>query len=396
MLAICSDLDETPDFGTYWETVRFLNTKQETAMGPGVGLEVGNTIYFDMPRDQFSYWNTDDAGRAMVRALIRSGHIDCLHSFGELPTSRDSAQRALDELARHDCRMEVWVDHGRVPTNFGADIMYGHGDEPGHVAYHSDLTVAHGVKYVWRGRVTSVLGQNTRLRLRGIARGDHPCKSSQTLLKEAAKQILARCGSRKYAMHAGNDVLRPVRLRDGRPVYEFIRCNPHWGGVSCGETASGIAAVLTQDFIDRLASRRGVCVLYTHLGKVRDPRKPFDPAAVAALGRLAEAHQQGRIMVTTTRRLLGFCRARAEVIVSASSDTRGRCISVDTISGVPRGWPPLAESDLDGLTFYDDGSQDVRVTVNGQAMAYILRNPPDETGRRSVSIPWARLEFPTI
>ena len=56
--------------------------------GPGVGLEVGNSIYFDMPPGQFAYWNTDDAGRAMVRALIRSGHIDCLHSFGDLATTR--------------------------------------------------------------------------------------------------------------------------------------------------------------------------------------------------------------------------------------------------------------------------------------------------------------------
>ncbi|MCU0917487.1 MAG: hypothetical protein MUC88_23415, partial [Planctomycetes bacterium] len=71
MLAICSDLDETPDRHVYWEIMRFLNTTQTTPMGPGVGLEVGNSIYFDMPPDQFAYWNTDDAGRHMVRALIQ-------------------------------------------------------------------------------------------------------------------------------------------------------------------------------------------------------------------------------------------------------------------------------------------------------------------------------------
>ncbi|NLX13830.1 MAG: hypothetical protein GXY44_09295 [Phycisphaerales bacterium] len=45
MLAICSDLDETPDRQTYWEIMRFLNTTETTSMGPGVGLEVGNSIY---------------------------------------------------------------------------------------------------------------------------------------------------------------------------------------------------------------------------------------------------------------------------------------------------------------------------------------------------------------
>ena len=79
MLAICSDLDETPDRETYWNIMRYLNTGQQTAMGTGVNLEVGNSIYFDMPANQFAYWNTDDAGRAMIRMLIKSGHIDCLH-----------------------------------------------------------------------------------------------------------------------------------------------------------------------------------------------------------------------------------------------------------------------------------------------------------------------------
>src|SRR3972149_7860855 len=88
MLAICSDLDETPNREVYFEMMKFLNTTKNTAMGPGVGLEVGNSIYFDMPSDQFSYWNTDEKGREMIRALIRSGHIDCLHSYGDLATTR--------------------------------------------------------------------------------------------------------------------------------------------------------------------------------------------------------------------------------------------------------------------------------------------------------------------
>jgi hypothetical protein len=51
MLAIRSDLDGTPDRHVYWEIMRFLNTTETTAMGPGVGLEVGNSTFFDMPPD---------------------------------------------------------------------------------------------------------------------------------------------------------------------------------------------------------------------------------------------------------------------------------------------------------------------------------------------------------
>jgi hypothetical protein len=395
MLAICSDLDETPDRDVYWQIMRFLNTAENTAMGPGVNLEVGNSIYFDMPSDQFAYWNTDEAGRRMVHALIRSGHIDCLHSYGDLATTRGHARRALDELAAHDCRLEVWVDHGTAPTNFGQDIMRGHGDEPGHPAYHADLTVAHGMRYVWRGRITSVLGQDVPPRLGHLFAPRHPLRSSRTAAKEWTKRLLARCGSEKYAMHAANDVLRSVQLRDGAPVYEFMRSNPHWGGVSRGETAQGIGEVLTDDFLNRLTADGGVCVLYTHLGKLGG-RTTFDAQAVAGFQRLAEAFRQGLVLVTTTRRLLGYCRAVREVAVRTARNEGGLWVHLDTTAiGCPDGGR-LSRSDLDGLTFYVANPPATRLTVNGREVTDLDRNPTDDTGQESVSIPWRRLEFPNL
>jgi hypothetical protein len=295
-------LDETPDAATYFELMRFLNTTGETSMGPGVGLEIGNSIYFDMPPGRLSYWNASEGDREKFRALIKSGHIDCLHSYGDLATTRHHAGRALEELERHGCRLRVWVDHSKAPTNFGADIMRGHGDEPGHAAYHADLTIAHGIHHVWRGRVTSVIGQDRPVSLRGIGHSRHPWASAQTILKELAKQVLARGAGRKYALHASNRLVQPARLRDGAAVCEFLRCNPHWGGVSSCDNGCGIAEVLNERFLDRLVERRGVCVLYTHLGKLAGQRR-LGQAAVAAFRRLA-GYAANRILVTTTSRLL--------------------------------------------------------------------------------------------
>jgi len=331
-----------------------------------------------------------------VRALIRSGHIDCLHSYGDLATTRDHARRALDELAAHDCRLGVWVDHGTAPTNFGQDIMQGHGDEPGHPAYHADLSTAHGIRYVWRGRVTSVTGQDVLPALGGVFESRHPLCSAQTLAKEWSKRVLARCGSTKYAMHATNDILRPVRLRDGTPAYEFIRCNPHWGGVSSYETAKGIGDVLTDAFLNRLAAREGLCILYTHLGKVRDPRVPLDASAVAGFRRLAGAFQDGRILVTTTRRLLGFSRAAREVKFVARRDGKVLQIDIDTTAAAARDQAALPRADLDGLTFYVPDAEAVCVNLDGREVSDIQSNAADHTGRRSVSLPWRRLEFPSL
>ena len=354
-LAVCSDLDETPDRHVYEQIARYLNTTADTAMGPGLGLEVGNTIYFDMAPDQFAYWNTDDAGRELVRALIRSGHIDCFHSFGDLATTRAHAARALDELDRHGCRIQVWIDHARAATNLGADIMCGQGDVPGAVAYHADLTVAFGVSYVWRGRVTSVVGQDVRRRLAGIARRPHLLASTRTLAKEAAKGLLARTGSVKYAMHRGNSVLHDVRLRDGAPVREFLRCNPHWAAVDEGETADGLADVVVDPMLDTLVRRGGACVLYTHLGKIKDRSRPFGPGTCAAFARLAAAD--------------------------------GGLQRID----VAYAGPP---ADLDGFTVYVADADRAALAVNGVPAPRVERNPPDHTGRASIALPWPRLGYP--
>lgn len=407
MLAICSDLDETPDAAVYAQIMRYLNTTDDLGWGRGVGLEVGNTIYFDMPAGQFAYWNTDDAGRAMARDLIRSGHIDCLHSFGDLATTRSHAERALAELERLGLRIGVWVDHAVAATNFGADIMRGCGDVPGSAAYHADLTCRHGVQYVWRGRVTSVIGQDQPPSLRGIGDPRHPIASVRTLLKESMKGRRARLGDAKYAMHGDHALVRPCTLRDGTGVWEFMRCNPHWGGVSCGDTASGMAESLTARFLDRLVEREGICVLYTHLGKIRDRQEPFEGPTRRAFERLAEYARRQKILVTTTRRLLGYRQAREHVHAEAVRLPNG--LRIDLTPSDAQG-PRLAPADLQGLTVYLDpaGAQwdELRseialrcgtaplCRVNGMDVPQVRVNPPDETGRASVSIPWQKLEFP--
>ncbi|MCC7416120.1 MAG: hypothetical protein IT176_03190 [Acidobacteria bacterium] len=387
-LAICSDLDETPDAGVYFGTLDLLNGSGPTRFGRGFGLEVGSTIYFDMPPGQFSYWNADDRARSAIRALIRSGHIDCLHSFGDLATTRGHAGRALDELTRYGCRLEVWVDHAVAPTNFGADIMRGSGDVPGAAAFHADLSCAFGIEHVWRGRVTSVVGQGADRDLAGIFQPRHPIASGITRAKEWAKGRAARFGP-KYAMHASNDVLRRSTLRSGHSVLEFLRCNPHWGGVSRGETADGVHEVLSAPMLGRLAAREGWCVLYTHLGKLVDPAKGFSRAALDAFGRLALAHHDGRILVTTTRRLLGYGRARAATWKAA---VRGGALWIDVSSRV--GADRLAAADLAGLTFYVPDAARARLAVDGVECPAIERNPPDHTGRASVSLPRPRLAYP--
>jgi hypothetical protein len=394
MVAICSDVDATPDWRVYLETMRYLNTSGPTALGPGLGLEVGNSITFDMPPQEFAYWNTDDCGRHVVRALIHSGHVDCLHSFGSLAATRDHAERALAELARHECRLEVWTDHSVAPTNFGADIMRGQGDVRSSPAYHADLTCAHGVQFVWRGRVTSAIGQDAPRTLRGLFDGRHPLASVRTVAKEAAKGLAARLGHGRYAMHAANDVLRPAALRDGHEVWEFLRCNPHWAGVGRGESASGLADVFGERVLRQLLRGGGMGVIYTHLGKVASRQEPLGARTRAALVRLAALAHEGRILATTTRRLLGYCRALRELRLAVAREND--CWTAHLTVPERARTAPGGVSDLDGITVYVPDAGRARLVVNGREVGRVRRNPADQTGRPSLSLPWPRLSFPPL
>lgn len=385
ILAICSDLDETPDKNVYFETMRFLNTNEETTMGRGVGLEVGNTIYFDMPPNQFAYWNTDDTGRTLVREFIRSGHIDCLHSYGDLATTREHAARALDELDRHNCKLKVWVDHGAAPTNFDGDIMKGSGDVIGSPAYHADLTIASGVEYVWRGRVTSIIGQNVQRHYKGIWNASHPFCSSKTLLKEITKGLLGQYGNKKYAMHAPNRILQTINLRDGQQIFEFMRCNPHWGGVSSCETASGINEVLTSTFLDTLVANQAACILYTHLGKTPSQEGVLPKESRQAFFRLSSYVAEEKILVTTTYRLLTYYRMLEEAHLHVKEiDDK---IVVDIQYTGPK-------EDLDGLTFQLPRPRYVIISHNGRELNLKQFKIVDNEDLFTVSLPWHPLDFP--
>jgi len=398
MLALCSDLDETPQARTYLEIARFLNTTEPTAMGAGVGLEVGNTIYFDMPAGQFSYWNTDDRGREALRTLIGTGHIDAIHSWGDLACRRAHAERNLAELERHGCRLEVWIDHSKSPSNFGPDIMRGSGDQPGAPAYHADLTLAYGVRYVWRGRTTGLTAQDAAVApgsFAPILTSRHPVVSVRSAVKEAVKVALGRAGHPRWAMYGSNRVCRPCRLRDGRPAWEFLRTNPSWGGPGASDTAAGLAEVLTPRMLDRLVDRQGVAVVYTHLGKVRDPDRPFGAATVDALRRLARLREDGVLFVTTTRRLLRYLTVRDHICHRTVVVGDRLVVTLDAVDDPVSGRRTPADGDLDGLSFRVASTLPVEVRrADGSRLP--VRSVREGEGAQWICNPWPALCFPRM
>jgi hypothetical protein len=389
MMAICSDLDETPSTEIYFETVKYLNTSEDTLLGKGVNLEVGNTIYFDMHQDQFSYTNTDDLGRSKIHLLIESGHIDCLHSFGDFVTDRAQLEQYWQVIQSGKRKIEVWVDHGQAITNFDADIMKGEGAIKGKKAYHSDLTVQNGeLAFIWKGRVTSIVAQNATRSYKAIFNINNIVKSIKTILLEFIKGWLARLGNVKYGMHKNNNVIRNSMLIDGTPIIEFMRCNPSWGGVSVFDNARGIHQVLTKKTLNTLVKKEGCSVFYSHLGKVFSGSEPFSKQNKQAFKLLSEYFHRKDILVTTTRRLLGYLRTVENIKFTLEKKANETFIYVVS---------DFSDEDLQGLTWYCDDPKTVRVFCNNLEITNTLvTNSADHTGQPSVSIPWAALSFPNL
>jgi len=388
MLAICSDLDETPNKEIYFETARYLNTTEETSLGKGVGLEVGNTIYFDMPEHNFSYTNTDDDGRQKIHQLIDSGHIDCLHSFGDFVNDRALIEKHWNAIQAEKRKIEVWVDHAQAPTNLDNDIMQGQGAEVGKPAYHSDLTVQSGMlPFIWKGRVTSCVAQNAKRSYQALFNKKQIKASLKTIGLEFIKGWFARLGNKKYAMHKDNKVLRKSKLVDDTEVNEFMRCNPAWGGVSYFDQARGIHHVLTKEVLDTLVNKQGCSILYSHLGKVHSVAEPFTNKTRQAFELLSSYQKSKQILTLTTRRLLGYCRTVDELDFSVKNVGKETHIYLST---------EYSGEDLHGLTWYVEQPKKVSLYINDQLFDGLIINPPDINNRSSVSIPWALLTFPDV
>jgi hypothetical protein len=386
ILAICSDLDETPDKNVYFEIMRFMNTEDETSMGRGVGLEIGNTLYFNMPEDQFAYWNTDEEGRRFVRELIHSGHIDCIHSFGDLAKTRENAEINIRELVKHNCNIKVWVDHAQAISNIGSDIMEGAGADVSHQVYHSDLLHSYGVRYIWIGRITSVIGQNVKRSYKGIISGNL-LGSFKTVLKQVVKDALGTMGYRKYAMHKGNRLIRNSVMDDGNKVIEFIRANPFWGGVDECATADGFSQVMTERYLSQLVKSGGMSILYTHLGKINNHKKPFNENTVNAFRLLKKYYTDNNILVTTTRRMLDYCSLQDNSTIEIKDGRESIELNINCDAGT---------SDLQGFSISSQYDKRHEILLNGSERYEMDKIGKDSEGRFIFQIPWKRLSYPEL
>jgi len=369
MLALTSDCDSTK-LEVFEGVHRFLNTREETDYGPGLGLDVGDSFFLyngsnDAEAAGIMTWceGTDPGviqSAAVIQKYYACGWIDSLHAFGDFSRSGGSrftralAEAAWAHLEEAGIAPTVWIDHGNASNlqNFGAynpknASSYQAGDDPASPYYHLDLTLPAGVRYVWYSRHSHKFGQ------------DFPLSERE--------------------------------LRDGSTVWSFTRyCNEMNGNeILWNWRPNQLNEQITEARLDSLEQKGQYALVGQHLTMYQARYQP-EADDLAALRMLAERHHAGRILVARTSRLLDYAVATRYITFQTAEVDGRRAIRLLDLGDPTTGPRTPTPDELRGLTFYCEQPENVMIFVGDVPLeADLLQiNPADDSGQASIGIRW--------
>jgi hypothetical protein len=200
-------------------------------------------------------------------------------------------------------------------------------------------------------------------------------------------------------------LIRPYRFNDGVVRYAFQR----YYAYPLSETGEQVAPREAHSWepwlgfhLDQLLQRSGRFgdggTIYTHWGVGNPKDLGLSPTTRKQLETLRERYYNlsgttpiwDRVWVAPSAELLLFARAMQAVRDNATYDEAANVVHVRSwLDPVARQTIPAPRSrafGLANLTFYVDRSETAKVFVDGREYTCLKRNPPDQTGRPSVTI----------
>jgi hypothetical protein len=309
-IAISSDLDGTRSADDYFRLIRWLNKVADNTRPHAPGASFANSLYFSQPGERFCYDRASESERAIVRDLVRSGHVDTLHSFGDDIVDPKGLNDCLKEISRHELKFPVWINHSRAATNIWSprrpDVIGG--DDPRSPVYHAGHWSQMGTVYFGRGQTTAVLGQDTwpnPFRAVTSAQSRSLRNAGIAGIKLAVSPAIP-----KWRRQFSNVLGQEAQLKDGAKRIEMLRSNWFPAGIRGGARPEAIGALLHRSLMERLASSGGASILYTHLGAIPAlPAKERERLRTVLAGFL-ECCADLSILVRTTAQLLDFSLLR--------------------------------------------------------------------------------------
>ena len=383
MLAICSDIDDTTlqEFKTYH---KFLNTKEQTPYGEGVGLDIGDSMWMYIANNVDYTADANGDGTENIMTFFKGldktqkhnadeivhyfnvGWIDCLHTFGDFSGrnekrtafSRTLAVGAWDALKTANLKPIVWINHGNKSNkqNFGAYgtsnfMNYQQGDNPQSSYYNSDLALENGIKYLWDSRGDYNFGH------------DYP--------------------------------LYEISLRDGKKVWGFYRYTNNIINNKADWTwvPKQLYRQITQENLDNLIKNKEYSIVGQHFGVYTEDL--FTAENIQALRLLKQYETNNKILVAKTSRLLNYANIHKSVMYNKLTDDGKTYINISCVNDPLFGKYIPKVDDIRGLTFYCDDPENTVLLLNKSKIdsSEIQINPKDETGESSISIKWFKADF---
>lgn len=411
-LTLCSDIDGT-SFDKFLEIHKFLNTDENCELGTGLDLEVGDSFWFysddNTHEHAFSYFQTQEHAYK-VRKLIDAGYLDVLHSYGNFGENigfdRGKAEKAVSELQNHDLKIHTWVNHGAEGSEqwIGANTS-GKGDAPSDDNYyHADLLKNIGVKFFWEneGALTRIIGQDRPCSLKEGYLSNPFLRGNMQKLKNLARlpiHLLNEFSSLLFsktilpieAFTGDNKLLETCKLKDGQSLYRFKRFgHPRY------DWSDDLDKLVNPENLDYLVNKGGFSIVYLHLGDLKNKQEQniLPDSTVKSLRLLSEYVDRGDIFTTTTTRLLFYNFFVNNLKWRVETRNSKKIIKIHGTNSSIIGDEFLKKEYLGGITFYVKSPQDTFIEVDGNRIEPVV-NPPDSTGRESLSIPFKELEFPT-
>jgi len=391
-LAVCSDVDNTPSQEMYLAVMDYLNGNYDTPFGKGLELEFGNSFWFFnlTSSPQLSYFEGDsdkETGFAPhCRELLTSGHIDVLHTYGNFDEggfSRRHADISLNELNKQNANIKVWVNHGSSKNiqNIGFLESF-NGAKPDKEGYHNDLLSAYGVRFAWMGRMTHIIGQDAR-----------PTKNVK--IKNILQKLLFETKYRhlkNILYDAENRLLIETELQDGNKIWDFQRWVNAWGRENTLDI-NDLSSQLKPSNIKTLIKNEGSLIVYTHICEGLHNEKSFPEKLKRNLENISMLSNEDYLLVTTTSRLLQYTETSSLLTFKTTYDNGLTYLEISPFINSPGKKIQLSETSLQGLTFYCKHPEKIGILFKGKNIK-IKKNPPDNTGQCSISIPWIPLEYP--
>lgn len=290
-----------------------------------LGLPLSNSLFVE----SFNKNLPDQVSLRGYPEIVDQPH-DIIHTWGdymhgrEKSFDREDAIRAAEILRKYMLTPKVWIDHSRFVGNLIHNSTLGSipstKDASGitykNYNYTLDLIQRIGIRYVWNGKVTSLIGQDkhyNRYHYRRVC-GDN-------ILSAAMKSLLSLLIHSKMilnyfsAEYDYNNQYKPVSFPDGRNFYSFTRY-----GTWKDADIYGLGRLLQKKNIDLLLRRKGTMAVYTHLGK-----RPHDKMHLEyhipnktkeALRYISQLYDEKRLMVSSLSNMLDYLVIRDNIVLS--------------------------------------------------------------------------------